>query len=127
MDPLSVSASIVALLTLSSTVIKYLTEVNDAPESSKKILIEISLTRGILDSVQLSTQGATLELLKEPLHQFELTLKFLKNKLVLGARRHDRLKQAIEWPFKKGNVEEILKSLERQKSLFLLALQNDQR
>ncbi|KAI9762012.1 MAG: hypothetical protein M4579_000648 [Chaenotheca gracillima] len=127
MDPLSISASVSALLALSSTVIKYIADVRGASASSKKILVEISLTRGILESIQSSSDDATLILLYEPVHQYELTLNYLRDELAPRPHRHKGAIQALEWPFKKDKIQEILTALERQKSLFILALQNDLR
>lgn len=127
MDPLSVTAGIIAVLQISSNVVKYLADVRDAPDSRKRLMVEISLTRGILSSVQLLTEGATQDLLKEPLQECIKTLQQLQNKLAPSGKRRARLEQALRWPFNKGEVDETLRTLERQKSLFELALQNDQR
>ncbi|KAI9875567.1 MAG: hypothetical protein M1830_008336 [Pleopsidium flavum] len=127
MDPLSVTAGIIAVLQISSNVVKYLADVRGAPESRKRLMVEISLTRGILGSVQLLTQGVTQDLLKEPLQECIKTLKYLENKLAPSDKRRIKFEQALRWPFDKSEIDETFRTLERQKSLFELALQNDQR
>ena len=52
MDPLSVSASIVALLQLSSTVIKYLSDVKGGPKELQRIRLEISSILSLLITLQ---------------------------------------------------------------------------
>ena len=48
MDPLSISASIIAVLRLTGTVIRCLNDVGDAPEDRKRILAELHGIQGIL-------------------------------------------------------------------------------
>jgi hypothetical protein len=36
-----------------------------------------------------------------------------------------KVKKAVTWPFKKGEVEGLIGSIERQKTLLTLAVQND--
>ena len=52
MDPLSGSASIVALLQLTSTVIKYLSDVRDGPKELQRIRLEVSSILSILIILQ---------------------------------------------------------------------------
>jgi hypothetical protein len=48
MDPLSITASIIALLQLTSEVIKYLDHVKDAPKERGRLVIETSNLYGLL-------------------------------------------------------------------------------
>ena len=48
MDPLSISASIAALLALTGTVVQYLTAVKGASKDSQKTLLEVSSASGLL-------------------------------------------------------------------------------
>src|SRR5271170_7609968 len=59
MDPLSVTASIIAVLQLGSTVLKYLGDVKDATRDCKSIIDEISSTRGILSALNETVGDAT--------------------------------------------------------------------
>ncbi|KAL6715324.1 hypothetical protein ACLMJK_007590 [Lecanora helva] len=67
---------------------------------------------------------ASLAALNGPLSQLKTTLERLiaKVKPVQGLKKAGR---ALIWPLKKSEVQEILGSLERQKSLLILALQNE--
>jgi hypothetical protein len=48
MDPLSVTASIIAILQLTGTVIGYLNEVKDAPKECQRCMIEASNNQSLL-------------------------------------------------------------------------------
>jgi len=74
-DPLGVTASIIAVLQLSSTVLGYLVNVKDASANRKSLIREISFTRGILstlnetvDDARVSdeTWSATIRSLEDP-------------------------------------------------------------
>lgn len=135
MDPLSVSASIIALLQLTGTVISYLSDVSDGPRELQRVRREISSALGILimlqDQANQATQGdsfsSTLKSLNVPygpFEQFHTALERLALKLapVQGWRK---IRKAFKWPFEKEEIHEILDIIERQKSLFSLARQSD--
>ncbi|KAL8699990.1 MAG: hypothetical protein Q9201_005685 [Fulgogasparrea decipioides] len=135
MDPLSVSASIVALLQLTGTVISYLSDVRDGPKELQRIRLEISSILQMLIILQDQADRAkqnhtfcsTLGLLNGPNGPFEQlrdTLKRLASKLapVEGWRK---VGKAFKWPFEKEEVLQILQTIERHKALFSLARQND--
>ena len=132
MDPLSLSASIIAVLTLSSTVLKYLNDVKDATDDRQSIYNEIIFASGLLRIFHdLVKQGegwsvtvASLAIPNGPLEQFDSTLKRLESKLrpVSGVRKATR---TLLWPFQKEEIKDILRAIERQKSLFSLAVHND--
>jgi hypothetical protein len=134
-DPLSISASIIAVIQLSGTVIEYLNGVKAASEDRQRLLNEVTSISGFLyflkDRAEQSQQGnswsSTLKSLngpKGPLEQFKIALERLTSKLapVVGLRKAGK---AITWPFQKEEIKELLATIERQKSLFSLALQND--
>jgi hypothetical protein len=134
-DPLSISASIIAVIQLSGTVIEYLNGVKAASEDRRRLLDEVASISGFLyilkDRAAQSQQGnswsSTLKSLdgpKGPLAQFKIALERLTSKLapVVGLRKAGK---AITWPFQKEEIKELLATIERQKSLFSLALQND--
>ncbi|KAI9770937.1 MAG: hypothetical protein M1840_002641 [Geoglossum simile] len=116
-DPLSISASIVALLQLSATVIRFLRDVKDAPDDLKRLTIEdlVDLGETGLETVQ------SLSVLNGPLEQCQSTLKRLTKKLDPASG----FRKMLAWPFQKEEVRDILGMIERQKMLFSLALQND--
>jgi hypothetical protein len=134
-DPLSISASIIAVLQLSGTVIGYLNDVKGASEDRHRLLNEVTSISGLLyflkDRAAQSQYGdswsmtlASLNTPKGPLEQFKSALERLTLKLapVEGWRKAGK---ALAWPFQKEEIKEILGAIERHKSLFNLALQND--
>lgn len=46
-------------------------------------------------------------------------------KRLAPAKGPKRIISAVTWPFQKGEISELLNSVERQKTLFASALQND--
>lgn len=136
MDPLSISASITALLQLTSTVIQYINSVKGASEDRRRILSELASVNGILfilqDQADHAKQGdqwsSTLQSLsvpEGPLEQFRRALELLSTKLAQPAKGLKKLGNALSWPFQKEEIKDILSSIERQKALFNLARQND--
>lgn len=136
MDPLSISASIAALLQLTSTVIQYLNGVKGAPEDRRMLLSELASVTGFLfilqDQADQAKQGdqwsSTLQSLnvpEGPLDQFRRALERLSSKLASPATGLKKLGKAVTWPFQKEEIKEILGSIERQKPLLSLARQND--
>lgn len=131
-DPLSVAASIIAVLQLTGTVVRYLANVQDATGYKSRLLLEVSGVKGVLETLrdlsQESLQGdpilSTLSLLQEPLKHHEVTLRRLENALA-PAQGLKKLGKVFKWPFEKGEIVDILGSMERQKTLFGLALQAD--
>ncbi|KAI9876330.1 MAG: hypothetical protein M1830_006749 [Pleopsidium flavum] len=135
MDPLSISASIVALLTLTGTVVQYLNSAKGASEDRQNILLEISSVSGLLYQLRdlaertewedsWSKTLKSLSVPKGPLEQFKKVLEILASKLkpVVGWKKAGK---AVIWPFQKGEIKDILCTIERQKTLFGLALQQD--
>jgi len=129
-DPLGTTASIVAVLGLTDTVVKYLNDVKDASEDRKKILLEISNAHGLLYTLkdlaerQPSGNVKSLDVPNGPLAQFKSALERLAVKLAPVTGRK-KIEKALGWPFQKEDVADILRTIERQKSLFILALQED--
>ena len=131
-DPVSVAASIIAVLQLTGTVVRYLGNVQDATGYKSRLLLEVSAAKGVLETLrdlsQESVPGdpilSTLSLLKEPLKHHEATLQRLENALapVQGLKK---LGKAFKWPLEKTEILDVLGSIERQKALFGLALQAD--
>src|SRR5579862_3664474 len=136
-DPLSITASVISILRLTETVIHYLLDVKGAGKDRDTILTEITSTHSFLFLLQGKAEksGAqwderffqTMKALngpKGPLEQFKLALEQLAIKLtpVTGLKK---LGKALAWPFESKEIKNILSKIERQKSLFLLALQND--
>lgn len=135
MDPLSISASIVALIQLSSTVIGYLSDVKDSHKEQQKIRLELCNTLPMLSILQDQAQQAedgdewsstllSLSAADGPIQQFQQALERLEHKLA-PAKGVKKVGKAFIWPFEKAEIQGILSTIERQKLLFSLARQND--
>ncbi|KAL8638995.1 MAG: hypothetical protein Q9228_003911, partial [Teloschistes exilis] len=135
MDPLSVSASIVALLQLTSTVISCLGDIKNGPEELKRIRLEVSSVLSILymlqDQADQAKQGdvfastlGSLNVPNGPFQQLRATLERLASKLTPG-KGWRKIGSAFQWPLEKEEIREILATIERLKTLFSLARQND--
>ena len=135
MDPLSVSASIVTLIQVSSTIVGYLSDVRDAPSQLQQLRQEVSSTLPILtalhDQVNSDLQGesspASLRALTVPDGTFDQLLAALnrvasKLAAIQGWRK---LGKAFTWPFGKKEIAELLSTIERQKIILSLARQDD--
>ncbi|KAF4627318.1 hypothetical protein G7Y89_g10840 [Cudoniella acicularis] len=128
-DPLSITASIIAILQLSSAVIQYLRDIGHSGGSKNSLLLEISATKGILETVKDLRANANqtdpilenVELLQEPLNNYEALLKKLENVLSTSSGLK-KVGKALKWPFVKAEITETLTALERYKTLFGLAL-----
>ena len=135
MDPLSVTASIIAILKLSSEVIGYLTNVKDASRERVTCAVEVSNLHSLLLNLRLHLEEGNvntpwynavraLEAKNGPLDQFKQALETLQTKMSDGGR----LKKAgdsLVWKFKKQEVDTILGRIERLKTLVEIALQRD--
>jgi hypothetical protein len=134
-EAIGIAGSIVGILQLTATVLKYLNGVKDASKGCNRILIEVSSVYGLLFNLNNLVERAgseetslamvmSLGVPNGPLVQFESALKRLATHLepVHGLKKAGR---AFIVPFKKEEVTNILHIIERQKTLFILALQND--
>ena len=135
MDPLSLSASIIAILTLSATVVQYLIDVKAATGDRQTVLQEIVYTTGLLTLIKDHTEkaewGETWPVIVKwlatpngPLEQFKRALERLMQKLQPASGVKKAVKGLI-WSFQKEEIKNILKTIERQKTFLTLALQND--
>lgn len=135
MDPLSVSASIVALLQLTGTVITHLSDVKDGPKQLQRIRLEISSVPNLLMMLQDQANLATMEdaysstlnslnVPNGPFQQFHAALERLASKLA-PVEGWKKVGKGIKWTFDKEEVQELLNTIERLKALFSLARQND--
>jgi hypothetical protein len=131
-DPLSITASIVAVVQVSAIVLKSLGDLKDAPRDLRRLRTEIDNLQGILlPALERLTRPeeeklAMVQLLSAqgPLEEFRVLLEQLKKKLAPAAGLN-KARRAVTWQFQKGEVKDILSTIERQKSLFALALQTE--
>ncbi|KAF8847654.1 hypothetical protein BDZ45DRAFT_811419 [Acephala macrosclerotiorum] len=135
-DVLGVTASIIALLQLSGVVIGYLKDVKDASKDCQTILLEIGSTRCLLQVLNDLLTGShtqpsylaaarSLAVPHGPLDQFRSALERLSGKIITPANGFAKAAKVLTWSLKKDEVKELLSTIERLKSLFSLALQND--
>ena len=132
MDPLSVTASIIAVLQLSAKVLSYLNDVKDASKDRAECAMETSSLFSLLVSLRLRLEEGdaskswyvavrALSVENGPLDQFKQALETLQAKMTDGGR----LNNALIWKFKKEEVDAILVRMERLKTLTQIALQMD--
>lgn len=135
MDPLSASASVVALLQLASAAISYIHCSKGDPEERSQLLSQIPSMSGLLmmlqdqldedrDDVQWSSSLRLLNSQDGPLDQFRASLDTLVSKLE-SAKGLAKVGKTLAWPLQKKVVTEILNSLERQKRMLSLFRQDD--
>jgi hypothetical protein len=148
MDPLSITASVIAILGLAEKIISscrlYLSSIRDAPSDLRSILIEVSSLKSILDNLQfLATHGAdgdhsqTTQDLNGPdgpIHGCWEALAKLENLFppttvpgsTVTKRRVTNISLAqLAWPFKKRHAAESLGQIRRHKSTITLSLTSD--
>jgi len=133
-DPLSVTASVIAVLQVVGTVVSYLKAIKDGPEHRKRILSEVLAIEAFLSILKQRAESAdrhdwvqtltSLNMPNGPLDQFRQTLEHLKSKLQPTGSTNKTLK-ALTWPFSGREMIDLVSMLDRQSSLFKLALQND--
>jgi hypothetical protein len=135
MDPLSVTASIIAILQLSGKVLTYLNDVKDASQDRARCAIEASnlhsllfnlrfhLEKGVLDQSWYTAVRA-LAVENGPLDQFKEALEMLQAKMT-DRGRLGKVGKALAWNFKKEEMAYIFTRIERLKSLVDIALNTD--
>jgi hypothetical protein len=135
MDPLSVTASIVAVLQLTSKVIEYLNDVTDASADRARCAIEASNLYTLLLTLnyRLAEESSNepwyaavqaLAVPKGPLEQYRHALEQLQAKLITG-KGLTKMRNAMLWKFTKEEVASILSRMERVKTLVQIALEMD--
>ncbi|KAF2192220.1 hypothetical protein K469DRAFT_716724 [Zopfia rhizophila CBS 207.26] len=135
MDPLSATASVIAILQLSSKVVGYLTDVKDASKERAKCAVEASNLHSLLLNLRFRLEEGSadtpwytavraLAVENGPLDQFKQALETLQTKMTDGGRLK-KAGEALVWKFKKEEVASILDRMERLKSLVEIALQMD--
>lgn len=135
MDPLSVTASIVAVLQLSVKVLSYMNDVKDASEDRAKCAVEVSNLHSLLLSLRFRLEGEDasqsyyaavcgLGVENGPLDQFKQALETLQEGMTDGGRLK-KAGNALMWKFKKEEITGVLNRIERLKTHILVALNMD--
>jgi hypothetical protein len=135
MDALSAAASIISILQLSFDVVKYIVGATGATKERRNLREEVLACENVLLQLQDhadNTDGGTkwwekikvLEDSNTPLYRLGVTLEAIKAKLE-PKRGLGKALSALKWPFDEKEVERLISAIQREKSLFQLALTND--
>lgn len=135
MDSLSATASIIAILQLSTKILGYLSNVKDASKEREKCAIEISNLYSLLLSLRCRLEESSpdtpwhtavraLTIENGPLDQFKQALELLQTRLVPKGVL-EKAGEALAWKFKKEEIAYMLGRTERLKTLVHIALQMD--
>lgn len=135
MDPVSLTASIIAILQLTSTVVGYLNEVKDAPKDRARCATEASNLFNLLNNLRYRLEEAdtnqawytairALAVRDGPLDQYKLALEQLQPK-VSSSSGIAKVGNVLLWKFSKQEVNLILSRMERLKTLIQIALEMD--
>ncbi|KAK5202654.1 hypothetical protein LTR41_011600 [Exophiala xenobiotica] len=135
MDPLSMTASIIAVLQLTSTLASYINETRHATAEQKKVAVEAGNIYGLLTNLRFQVEEARsndpwfnqvklLGVPNGPLDQFKSVLESMVSQLSTSGKRN-QVKSALLWKFTKKEVEYALARMERLKTLISCALTND--
>jgi hypothetical protein len=137
MDPLSITAGVIAVLDLCGKVIGYIATAKGATKDRSQLKAEILscqiLLEALRDEINASDGGGdwadvirTLEGDGAPLNVLEEMLGLLVFKL--GPKTNlQNVAKILTWPFKEKEVSKILQVIEHQKSSLTLALENNNR
>jgi len=132
MDPLSLTASIIAVLQLTSTLTSYINNARNATKDQAKLAVEASNLYSLLTTLRFRVEEAhsddrwfnQIKLLGSengPLDQFKDILKTMVTQLSTSGKR-DQIKSMLLWKFTKKEVETTLMQMERLKSLGYVAV-----
>ncbi|OBT95161.1 hypothetical protein VE01_07603 [Pseudogymnoascus verrucosus] len=138
MDPLSITASIIAILQVTATLVNYANDVKDAPKDRARFAMEASSLSSLLLNLRYQieeeiceksndawTSQVTLLAVRDgPLDQYRHALEKLQLKIVSG-KGLVKIGNALWWRFTEEEVAGILLRIERLKSLIQIALQMD--
>lgn len=133
MEPLSTTASITAILQLSSEAVKYIKGVAGATTERKRLRDEIRFCEFILqrlkDEVEDVDGGQVwsekiIALEDGPLGRIRSALVAIMPKLE-PKKGWKKTSSALKWPFNKIEVERIISMIEREKTLLIIALNHD--
>ncbi|KAL3456000.1 hypothetical protein BJX64DRAFT_53254 [Aspergillus heterothallicus] len=130
-DPLSIAASIIAVVQLSAVVVKAIHGRVGAKKERKRLRDEVCSCELILKQLQDAADGdkddkwlETMRMLERPggpLSQLFNALTRVKRKL----QERNGFLATLRWPFDEADIEQIIAEIERGKGLLQLALTND--
>lgn len=131
-DPLSITASIIAVTQVSGIVLRSLREIKNIPKDVKRLQKELdslnNILHPILESLKRSEakEHAVVRLheAQGPLDEVWMLLEHLRGKLAPMDGLH-KARKVVTWQFQKSEIRDILGTIERQKTLLVLALQSE--
>ena len=142
MDPLSVTASVIAILQISGAIITicydYRSRIKDAQKEASRIINDLNSLRHVLDSLFVlledesehkPVQRSALDKLvgdDGPLGRCLVELNVLEKKLK-PKEGWRAAKASILWPLNNSDVKKVLQDIDSTKSTIQLALAADQR
>ena len=135
MDPLSVTASIIAILQLTSKVIEYLNDVKDASVDRARCALEASNLYNLLVTLRFRLEEGrsnepwyaavqALSVENGPLDQYKHALEQLQTKIT-SRSGINKMGNPLLWKFIREEVTSILLRMERLKTLVQIALEMD--
>lgn len=135
MDPLSVTASLIAIINLTGAVIGYLNDIKDAPKDRARCAEQAANLQSLLMSLRFRVaetgsedcwfrEFRKLAVKDGPLDQYKAAMEQLKAKLKSKAGL-EKVAQVLTWKVTQKEVAEILSRIERLKSLTQIALEMD--
>ncbi|KAL8723878.1 MAG: hypothetical protein Q9166_008232 [cf. Caloplaca sp. 2 TL-2023] len=150
MDPLSITASVIAVLHVTNKAVSFLVTLGNAPRDRSSLMDELKSTRNVLeDLAQLANSadsdptatGSRLPILRRltdlnmdssPLARCYKEIEALNANLAPavawapeGSKRNEAL-QRLKWPFKEKEISKVLEKLARFRGELALALSVDQ-
>lgn len=146
MDPLSVAASVITIITLADHIMSickgYVTTVKEASSDLRKILIEIGSVKLIVETLQLTLMcdgGEGHRLSKQlgssdgPLESCRNALKALEQLLPSTTERHSNGSRRklnwtyaeLAWPLKESKARKLIEEIGRHKTTISVMLTSD--
>jgi len=134
-DPLGTTASIIAIIQLSSEVVQYINRIKGATKERKQLRDGLRACEFILqqlkddsdDTEEGKMWSETIKALEgpdAPLGRLWVALTVVKAKLEPKTGLEKAL-TSLKWPFNEKEVEKIISAIEREKILLQLALTNN--
>ncbi|KAI9702255.1 MAG: hypothetical protein M1820_006187 [Bogoriella megaspora] len=135
MDPLSITASVVAIIQFTGPVVQYLNDIKDAPKECRHSIIEVSNLNTLLLTLDNRVQESdpsrpwhaavhALAVPGGPLSQYKQALGDLAARLQRRSA-FGKIKMTLTWAFVKDEIERLIARIERLKSLITIAIESD--
>jgi hypothetical protein len=132
-DPLSIIGLAITLVQVAASLYSYGTTISTRKEEIRRLLFECYALKGVLDSIPGSSgksisrdaRAVDEETWNSMASMTQDTLLAIQRRLQEPKGRLSAAKNALVWPFAKGDIDKYVVSLERSKSWFLMVMMND--